>query len=92
MSGDIAHMPTCMSDTSTIDVSPVVARLYSAMPMAPAMVLAPCRSKNAAGWGRGSIPPRVILNAMPLLAHPQAMSYPPTSAIGPSFPQPVPRT
>ena len=60
--------------------------------MAPAMVLAPCRSKNAAGWGSGSIPPGVILKAMPLLAQPQARSYPPTSAMGPSLPHPVPRT
>ena len=61
MSGDMAHIPTCMSETSTTDVSPVVARLKSAMPMAPAMVLAPWRSKNAAGCGSGSIPSRVIL-------------------------------
>ncbi len=74
MSGESAHMPTCIKETSTTDVSPVLARLKSAKPMAPAMVFAPWRSKNAGGWGSGSIPPLFILKAMPLLAQPQAMS------------------
>jgi hypothetical protein len=51
----------------------VRARLKSAIPTAPAIVLAPCRSKKAGGCVSGS-PPTDILYAMPLVAQPQATS------------------
>ena len=60
--------------------------------MAPAIVFAPCRSKNAAGWNMGSSPGRVILAAMPADAHPAARSKPPVSFIGPRAPHPWPQT
>ncbi len=89
-SGLSAHMPTLSSETSISVVWPVRSRWKSAVPMAPAMVFEPCRSKNAAGWNIGSRPAGVILKAIDADAQAEAMSNPPVSAIGPRGPHPDP--
>ena len=90
MSGLSVHIPTFSSDTSTSVAVPVRSRWNKAVPIAPAIVLAPCRSKKAAGWNIGSPPSRDILNAMDEDAQPAARSKPPVLAIGPRAPQPLP--
>ena len=92
MSGLSVQMPTPSSDTSTSVATPVRSRWNKAVPMAPAIVFAPCRSKNAAGWNIGSSPGRVILAAIPADAHPAARSNPPVFFIGPRAPHPWPHT
>ena len=92
MSGLNVHMPTPSRETSTSVGAPVRSRWNSAVPIAPTIVFAPCRSKKAAGWNMGSWPGRVILNAMDAEAHPAARSNPPVSRIGPLAPHRCPHT
>ena len=90
-SGLRVHMPTPKRETSISVGVPLRSRWNSAVPMAPTIVLAPWRSKKAAGWNIGSSVPRDILNAMEADAQPEARSNPPVSAIGPLAPQPCPQ-
>src|SRR5688500_4895863 len=91
MSGLSAHMLTLSRDTSISVGSPWRSRWNNAVPIAPAIVLDPCRSKKAAGCGIGGPPPGgVILWAIDALAQPAAMSKPPVSTIGPFPPHPEP--
>ena len=92
MSGLRAHMLTLSSETSISVGSPCRSRWNSAVPIAPASVFDPWRSKKAAGCDIGGPPPGgVILWAIAALAHPAAMSNPPVSTMGPLAPQPDPQ-
>ena len=91
MSGLSVHIPTLSSDTSTSVAIPVRSRWNKAVPIAPAIVLAPCKSKNVAGWNIGSPPACDILTAMAADAQPAARSNPPVLPMGPRAPHPLPQ-
>ena len=90
----IIHTPTLISETSTIDGSPVRSRANSAPAMPPAIVMPPMESPYApAGWltTRG-LSDGVHDHAEPVRHQNVEPSYPPLTASGPRWPWPEPRT